>query len=267
VSTPDAGELTTLGRELIASWDAAPMPFRFSGDGPHAQFVSLFGLAAHARRMADAALLLFDRGLTLEALPLVRSTYECALTATWLLRVEDATVGFVREGGRQRAQLLIGARVVLPEDDYTRAEQIAAEFDHQPGTAEQSARVTKERCDDLTPGGTSAYLHYRAMSALSHAGPFVADYYLDLTDGQPLPTLRRTPKYENPHPWLFMTAAALIWAGRSVSVCNADHQRRSELQRAARTLGVPLDLFASDRVVVRQAKAARERNVARDRQP
>jgi len=57
------------------------------------------------------------------------------------------------------------------------------------------------------------------MSALSHAGPFVADYYLDLTDGQPLPTLRRTPKYENPHPWLFMTAAALIWAGRSVSVC------------------------------------------------
>lgn len=265
MSTPDTGDLTSLVRQLVDSWDAAPMPFRFSGAGQPAQFASLYGLAAHAHRVADATLLLIGQDLTLEALPLVRSTYECALTATWLLRVEDATVGFVREGGRQRTRLLKEAQIELPKNDFAHAEQIASEFDHHPGTAEQSARVIKERCDDLTPGGSSAYLHYRAMSALSHAGPFIADYYLDLADGQPLPTLRRTPKHENPDTWLFLTAAALVWAGRAVSVCNADHQRRSELRQAARTLAVPLDLLASDRVVVRQARARQERNAARRR--
>lgn len=116
--------------------------------------------------------------------------------------------------------MLDGAKQALEGFDEEQAERVATEFSHEPSTADDAARHVLKRCDDLRPGGQAAYLFYRALSALSHASPFLADFYLDLAQGAEVPTLRKHPKGEDPRPWLFLSAASLVWAGQAVNVCD-----------------------------------------------
>ncbi len=255
-------------RDLLRSWhgDTGSHLGQGAGSNP-ARFSSIYGLAAHAHESARAALLLIEHGMVLAAVPNVRAAYECGLTAQWLLRVEDGTVGFLREGHRQRRNMLATAKQVVAGWDWERADQIAAEFSHDPSTADDAARHLQKRCDDLQPGGQAAYLYYRALSVLSHASPYLVDYYLDLPEGANLPTLRKLPKDEDRYTWLHLLAMALVWAGRAVDACSKQHIRRSQLQAAARELAIPLDLRAAERVWVREQRDQQARRHQRRPHP
>lgn len=258
-------ELITWIRALLASWDDVTEDHLPQGDVHQAQFASIYGLTAHAHRSAAAALVLIEQQMVLEAIPVVRTAYECALTAHWLLRVKEGTIGFLREGHRQRKNLLDVGKRVLNEADLQEAERVAAEFSHEPSTADEAARNMQKRCEDLRPGGQTAYLFYRGLSALSHASPYLVDFYLELTDDAELPTLRKLPKAEDPRPWLHLLAAALVWAGQAVNVCDKRHRRRRQLRAAARDLRIALDLRAADHVWVREQRHQQERSRQRRR--
>lgn len=77
--------LIALARELINSWydkrfrtDVVTKSTKRSA----AEYPMIHALAAHTHRSAEAALLLTERDMAAEAVPLVRAAYECAITAT-----------------------------------------------------------------------------------------------------------------------------------------------------------------------------------------
>jgi hypothetical protein len=223
-SGEDAAEQTCvrLIGELLASWNSTPARTLVDAGVVPARWVSIYGLVAHAHRVAAAAMILNNQGLVLEAMPLVRQVYECSITANWLLRVEDATLDFLSESHRQRTLLVDDMKVAFPTLDQEAATRLADEFTHEPGTAEQAARKFIERCNDLQPGGVQAYVNYRFLSGFSHPSHFLIDQYLDMAEGATEPTLRK---------------AARAWHPATA-----------------------LDLLATPRVAERQAAAAQQRD-------
>lgn len=204
--------------------------------------------------MADAACVLLKMGRVFESIPLVRSTFESAITAHWLLRV-DGTVDLLRQSRRQR-QAMRDTFLQVHPDVHFETDDPHVDENLLPGLSGEQARRFDLRCEDLRPGGTSLYMHYRMLSSSTHASHYVIDQYLELPDGRDVPTLRKQPRAnvggDEGAVEYYQLAISLVWAGRAVNVLQADQERRSLLQRAARELHCPLDLKASPSAWLRE---------------
>lgn len=253
--------------DLLDGWRAhPPAPTPQKNAWHRVQIMTVYGLAAHAHRQATAATVLLDAGMHLEAFPNVRTAYECALTAHWLMQVDGAIHDFVREMGRQERAFALSVRDTFPENpSATQLEEWAGKLlSVDSGTAGQAARHMAEMCLDLQGAGAQAYVDYRTLSGLTHPSLRILDHYLgghtqwgaDVMAVEPA-----VPRGDILRPLL---AQALVWAGRAVDFFDPTHIRRSELRAAARTLGIPAELHPTQRVRDRQAAAQQER--ARRRQ-
>ena len=239
--------------ELIESWDAEVGAHSTGSQNFH-RYPAVYGLVAHAHRMADAACVLLGMGKVFESIPLVRSTFESAITAHWLLRV-DGAVDLLQHSRRQRRAMRRTFLQVHP-DAQLETDDPQADEDLLPGLSGEQARRFDLRCEDLAPGGASLYLHYRMLSSSTHASHYVIDQYLELPEGRDVPTLRKHARDnvggDDGAVEYYQLAISLVWAGRAVNVLQADKQRRSLLQRASRQLHCPLDLKVSTSAWLRE---------------
>ncbi|MFG1643613.1 DUF5677 domain-containing protein [Amycolatopsis sp. NPDC049252] len=224
------------------------------------KFVSVHGLVAHSYRVGEQALSMCVDGFAMEALPLVRLSYELALTAHWI------------------AQNIDGAEAVLNRDVQNRQAAIRTLANAQSATlrsgsqdfpgadrellqtsSQVQARNFEQLCRDLEPGGADAYAYYRLMSWYSHPSARIIDSYVQPTpDNQGIAALRLDPETLDANIWVHFLAYSFVWAGRALDFVDADRTHRSELRDAARSLDIPDVLKLSSEAIRRTARAKQE---------
>jgi hypothetical protein len=255
---PDDGdEIVLLARRLIASWQDSGnrnITIKKGRSWTQPQFAIVHGLSAHAHRVAAPALDMLERGLVLESMPLVRTTFECALTAQWVAQIDDAAQAFINADIRKRRALVKDLEQAVSQAMRTGAPDIAARLvEELPSSSNAAANNFHDLCLDLQRAGYDAYATYRMMSHFSHASVIVADEYLREPDpGVAAFGLRMEPDQPPASTWSFMVAASLVWAGRAVDYFDSVNLRRSELREAAQLLNTTTDMKPSDRSWLRR---------------
>lgn len=234
-----------------------------------AQFVGIHGLAAHTYRVGGHALAMFDDGLELEAMPLVRVGYECGVTAQWLANAADGANAWVNEGERVRRATGLTLRQTASELMRATGDEFLARTTVPADTSsEAQARSFQQMCNDLTPGGPELYAYHRLMSRYCHASVHVVDEYLDLTpDGDDVQALRIVAKAGETDTWRYFVALSMLWAGRAVDFIDTSRQHRSALRAQARRLTVTSELHLTPAAQARMARDERERRIAARRPP
>lgn len=240
---PNRARLLQIIDELLTGWSHGDA-FLTTRRQKRTKVSIAYGLAAHAHRLARVARDLLEAGLTLEAIPLVRTAFECALTAHWVVQMKEGDAALANEEVRSRR-----AFVRTLERASASVAPFAGQVADYPEVAQQtnaSARNFQQVCDDLEPGGADAYAHYRLLSQMSHASVFVVDFYLQPHDGPAGLSLLVEPDQPAPVAYLGFLAASLVWAGRAVDYLDSSHTRRAALRQAARELNITPDLKPSD---------------------
>ncbi len=220
---------------------------------------AIIGLGNHAYDTARAAATLLDDGQLNASLLLVRTVYETALTAVWLVQAKDhqGITAFLHEYARGRGALQRDARSAASKVFREGAEGLP---DADPSLYEDkldSMRNFQQVCEDLHPGGIDAYILYRILSGYSHPSAAIVDLYIDQhTDGSPVKRQQAKPALE-PDLLCFTLSAALVWAGRAFSYLSKSKAHRSALRSAARKLGIPAEIQLSERYLMRHATAGK----------
>lgn len=270
--TLTTSELRQLADDLISAWDDEGHPTEMSQPRGRsgktittsdvARMESVVGLARHVHETARAIRLLIDSGHANAAVPLVRLVYECALTATWLVQSEnhDGVKAFMHEYTRQQTNLKSVLKRSIVETFRAGADDVAdTNMDAHLGSADNARRFDLV-CEDLAPGGTDAYLYYKALSSYSHAGVRVVDLYFSApAPGEQVPPPRGEPGSAlGEDLLLFLSNASMVWSGRAVTYISKNQSYRRTLRRAARELDVTSEIQLSDAYRKRHADARRK---------
>jgi hypothetical protein len=178
--------------------------------------------------------------LTAVQAPIVRGILETAMTVIWVDKVEDAAAAFLNEEVRQRTNLQNTMRETPWFAEH--ADKIAHVNDemHETSAAEEAKRFNRllQRI-----GADDFYALYRLLCGLTHPSVTLTDCYLEAEPtaevafslkpaGEPLSA-------SQPHTWLM--AVCLLWTARTVNYYDSDRQRRSQLRRLGRKIGVKVD--------------------------
>jgi hypothetical protein len=247
-----AAERRTVADQLLAGWEAAPEHMRGDRRKNPEVTLAVFGLAAHVHRLARAALLLIDQEMVLEALPLVRSAFETALTCAWINEQPDALPALRNKEDRQWSALVDTlSRPAWRTDDETKARWAALSHEPESTSSNQPIRYFKQLCDDLLQAGDQAYGLYRIMSASVHPTINLISRYLREPD-EGHANLSHIPSPDpSPELWVLLLGGSMVWAGRAFDFNNPSRPRRNELRVAARTLRVPVSLVLTNAARVR----------------
>lgn len=248
-------DLLALAHGLVAGWEDCPDRTDRDRRKHPESTLAVFGLAAHVHRLARAYLLLHEEGMGLEAMPLLRSAFEAALTCAWVNEVPDALPALSNETHRQWVALtdtLSGPR--WPVDDETRAAWRAVAHEPQTTNSSGSAKHFARLCGDLVQAGDQAYGLYRIMSSQVHPTLGLIHRYLR-PPGEASVNLSLEPTPDPaPGSWLLLLCASMVWAGRAFDFHDRHRPRRNELRRAAKALKVPESLVLSNTARVRVGK-------------
>jgi hypothetical protein len=257
----DEDALRAHGDELMSSWCEQGDTFtagRPDRGWKRHQLAAIFALTAHVHRLFPVASRLLDEGCVLEAIPLIRTAYECALTAHWLAQVDDGAEAFMNRDVRSRAAAERTAQKAVSEVLRNGGPIAGADLDKLETSAMGPAESFEQLCDDLTPGGADAYFHYRAMSMYQHPSVLLVDQYLSLSDdGTDFAAFHREPRAQESGAWRGLLTSSLIWSGRALDFFDGAHTRRSVLRRVAKELGTPDVLRLSAKAQGRQQNARR----------
>lgn len=226
-----------------------------------ARITVVIGLVNHVYDTARAIALLVDSEQTNAAVPLVRSVYESALTAVWVVqsRDHDGITAFIHEYTRGRKALQDDALKSATRAFRETAGNIPnADPSLYEGSAD-SARQFRQICLDLNPGGVDAYILYRVLSGYSHATMNVVDLYFDERDDGTVVKLLEASEALEPAPLIMLTACSLAWAGRAFSYLSNDAAHRSVVRKAALKLGINPEPQLSENYYQRHAKTRSKR--------
>jgi len=226
------------------------------------------GLARHVHETARAGVLLLDAGHHNAAVPLIRLMYECALTATWLVQSngDEGIRAFMHEYTRQQTSLQAQLRRAVSLTFRDNETEVAdTNMERYVGSTDNARRFDLI-CEDLAPGGADAYVYYKALSSLSHAGVPVVDLYFSAPPpGERVPPPRKVPSTAlDEGLLLFLADASMVWSGRAVSYISRSTTYRQMIRRVARELEITSELQLSDAYRKRHAKASKKtRNTSR----
>ena len=229
-----------IGDGLLGSWhELDDNPFNVGRMGrpwTQAQFCAVHGLTAHVHRLYVAAGRLLDEGWVIEALPMIRTAYECALTAQWLAQADDASTPLNEGVAPRRRTEQAAQRTVL---DSVRGHGFTGvdvhDVERSPADPD---RDFAQLCRDLIPGGSSAYVGHQIMSMYAEPSVALVDEYLATDESGELTGLMLAPGERSSGAWRGVLVATLVWAGRALDYFDLSHRRRSQLRAAARDLGI-----------------------------
>lgn len=202
---------------------------------------------SHANSLSAAVGLLYRAGMAFEALPLVRSVMELAMTASWLAVYPDRTPNLLKASASERKLLLEGI-VQRGFDAADALEQVEDTLEFLGDKSTNSGRSLRSRCDSLA-GGSEVYLMYKAISSLCHPSNTLADAYtevVDTTRENPWGlVLRGNPENELAVNWLGMNLAMLLRAQIAADMVRERPQHSTQLSRLARRMGLAVTIEPS----------------------
>jgi hypothetical protein len=217
---PSLEEVIALADQLTRSWDALIHSQDFvaalrkrgtSQTRPFVDVATTFGLCAHVHRLVRPALAMIGDGLVLESIPLVRTMFESALTAHWIIQVPGAGAAFYNEQSRQQKNVLtdISTLKMRSVDPAALAEQLA-ELEASNALPTDRSSKFQEICLDLTPGGNEAYAHYRIMCGFTHPSGLLVDQYFAAIDEAPFLARRPEPTQPSAAGWAAFATGSLV---------------------------------------------------------
>ncbi|WP_143267844.1 DUF5677 domain-containing protein [Amycolatopsis alba] len=224
------------------------------------KFLSVFGLVAHTYRIGEQALVMYESSLVIETFPLLRATYESALTAHWVAQSSDGAEALLNkdvQGRKAAATTLAKARSAILRSGSQQFPGADAEF--LKTSSGNQARNFEKLCEDLELAGADAYAYYRLMSWYTHPTARLIDLYIEPSDDlTEVESLRQVPEQMDANMWVHFLAYSLIWAGRAIDFIDEEHLHRSRIRELARLLHIPDALNLSPEAIRRSGRAARE---------
>lgn len=227
-------------------------------DGRVERAVFTLGLADHAAGLTDAVLLLARSDMTLQAVPLVRMTLECGVTAAWLAVTPGSGEAANADSAIAHARLEhamedLADPLGRPEREKARkaekARATAANRERGQTTVTPGingeAKLFEQRCAAID-GGEWFYPYYRFLSAYSHGGPALLEHYgraIEATEDNPL-GLEYDPQrtFEAAGIVLAVQAIALMTAVRAWDDIAPGHSIRAQLDEVANDMGAVFEL-------------------------
>lgn len=239
---------------LLESWDRYRQGsgIRIRRGTNRAKFYVSYCLCAHSFRVGRAVRELLADDFAAECLPLVRSMYEFALTAQWVVQVDQAVESFVKRSLRdKRKTIAIVPALRIPGHDADDVARALAEIDEETLTGHQRADF-KNICLDLAePAGEAAYAHWRVLTGYCHPTEFLIGRYLDFGSDPDDVFMRMPPDLPPLAGWASTALASLMWAAAAVDFVDPEHELRPGLQRVETLLGLKRVLRPSERVLKR----------------
>lgn len=155
-------------------------------------------IAEHAIALTDSVLLLAENQMFLQAVPLIRLTLECGITAAWVSITPNAVGGMRYRYAIEEQKLMrqmIKLNVPVPEKVVSLIDARVKSLLHYKA----SSTTYKERAQSFA-GGELLYLPYRRLSKISHAEEGIMNHYLSVNSEFAEPekrfALMVSPKYE-----------------------------------------------------------------------
>lgn len=226
---------------LLAYWESLNVSQRSLLGRPEvteARALTIWGLTAHAHSLARVVRDLGAAGI--ELAPMVRTAYECALNAQWILtRGPEALPAFLNEGARQRVNLgkaMHGAGWAGMDRGFVDA----LEAERLPkGALDEQARQIERITNDFVVG-QDLYTVYRLLSGVSHASITVVDaYQQDDPASAAGISLRATAGTIGVGSWEWVLVWTLVWSGRALDWITDRSPSRHWYNRIARESGMP----------------------------
>jgi hypothetical protein len=231
-------------RSLCDLWDSEPAgTLEFRRDLGYQRAILIHTHAHHAVRMARALSVLDEVCTGIELMPTARAVQESAITAAWLLLTDGAEKTMLKEGARQR-------RAALDE---------LAKFDPQTGAAHAQALETleqleqwresfnfAERCKTLQHG-EAQYVTYRLLSAETHAGVSVADFYVAEHQRSAIGLAFNPDAVQTIREAILgISATMLLLAVNADEQARAKPRRTAQIANAAKRLEVGVEILRKD---------------------
>jgi hypothetical protein len=226
---------------LLAHWDSLDLSqpsLRGRHDVTADRALTVWGLTAHAHAQARLVRKLGAAGV--EVAPMVRTAYECALSAQWIItRGPNALPAFLNEGARQRLNLGKSMKEAQWAGmDQELVDQLQAER-LPKGNLDDQAKNLHKIIDDFELAPT-LYAVYRFLCGFSHAGITLIDAYQRDDPHSPIGVaLLRHGAPPGVGSWEWVLVWTLVWAGRGLDWIVSGSPSRSFYKGIARESGMP----------------------------
>ena len=233
-------------RRLVELWDKTDgKTWEFSRDRDHLNAPLIYGFTAQAATLSKAVLTLYAAGQDFAALPLIRTTMECAVTAAWLSVADFQTRRVMYAGAEERRKLLheIAEHTVVDVSDALAETLGMLDTLLEGGTLVEPSYW--ERFHQLV-GGASLYASYRALCAYGHATPALAEAYMRQTEPTPSNPnglqFASFPEENSPDSWLGSQSCMLLLAQISADSILSKRMHKTQLNTFADRLGVQREI-------------------------
>lgn len=239
-------DIRSLIEKMCALWDSImddPRGAQYRTDVLDIQrIVAIRAHTHHATRTARALLAVDEISGGIEKSPLIRLLLECAVTAAWLLLTPGSGHTLIRDGADQRRKALdqLASMGHSTSPGHEQAQKVIADLEDAEGPR---AFIFTQRCESLADGLNLSML-YRVLSAESHAGLGIADFY-SIADESSEIGLAFDPDHQDATPVATLGTAAclLLLALNANELALAAPLRTTQIRRWARKFGV------SDRII------------------
>jgi hypothetical protein len=192
----------------------------------------VYALTAHTYKLGFAVNTLINADFKVESTPLIRAAYEATLTAAWIQQVDDALPAYLNRNHNQQKAL----RDTVKKAGWASGQTAIAADTLTPFLVSKQSKAgaswTEQMCADFF-AGDSMYSVYRGLSWLTHPTAVVTDLYVELRDGDDLPTLHNTAHYDDEFliSWLHIMCSSLIWSARALNLIDARRAQTGDRQR------------------------------------
>ncbi|WP_295125941.1 DUF5677 domain-containing protein [uncultured Leifsonia sp.] len=251
-------ESVEVASQLVELWRANPPEALTVLDRSASRALSTLAHVDHAANLADAISTLVTRNMLVQAVPLLRLTMECAVTAAWFAVTPNSGRAAGLEGAKERLKLARGLARLSGADASDVIEDLEQNVRDESEAYSAEAHKFEQRALSLA-GMDWLYVGYRELSGYSHAGTPLMDHYLRPAERTADAPLGVTYSPENEfavaeqvfqlHP-LLMHLALTAWDTIAV-----EHPMRDSLREVAETLGVSPTI--QRRISRREAAASR----------
>lgn len=226
--------------DLLDAWFQDRPPSVTKADAGLAYGPVIFAHVAHVHLLAQGVQTLYEKGLSLAAMPLIRQMIEFTFRAMWIEIYRENLPAVIWDGERQRHLALQAAADTgqIPLDDPSLANVRDWCLQNEDVKAATSGRKFELICEEIE-GGKSVYAHYRMASNLTHASSVLTDNYIfgdtDQTSGV---SFRTDPELNAPSAWFAYCATMLVYAGLCWDRVDRSHHHRSIVRKWATRFGV-----------------------------
>jgi hypothetical protein len=263
---PSEDELRGVCADLLRSWAAT-----FAGidsvdlgnDGEPAdpvRFGVVLSFAAHSHHVTTTAADLMHTENYASAIPLLRLSYETALTAVWAAHSSESARALQNKYIGTAQKLYRNANKTGWFDGVLKP--VEQDMVDVVSSAGNEAATFFNLCVALEPHGEWLYTMYRLLSGYSHPSGTVLSMYAPKNDGDVFSLSPRPPA--DGKAWWHAAATTLLHAGQALDRLDPEGRRRDILAEASDVIGWPEPLRLSDVAALRLTEGLNGRQATRE---